>query len=210
MNAAPIEKAACLISLGSAKDPAAAAAIYAKTASERGADLVLCPLDTLETINRRVLYEDGNGVASPPIIESCRRVQEFCERDGQTLHYMPYSWFEFRADFAPYLACFLDLFAGNRRFRSEVRNQTYRNLQPVLRRKGIEKKDRPVLNALSEFLLREIALKCFLGNESMVNVEYGLAPQMEVMQSIYSFRYPEASELVRRQVDFVQVNSYEQ
>lgn len=200
------EKAVCLISLGSSKDPETAAALYAKTASQRHAELILCPLDTLEAINRRLLYEDGHGPASPYITEPCRRVQEFCQRDGSALHYMPYSCFEARTDFARYLKDFLDLFAANRRFQSEVRNQTYRNLQPVLRRKGIEKKDRSVLNALSEFLVREIALKCFLGNESIVGVEYALAPQMELMQSLYALRYCEVGELVHRQLEFVQVD----
>jgi hypothetical protein len=202
------QTAVCLISLGSSKDPEAAATLYAKTASERGAELILCPLDTLEVINRRVLYEDADGFASPYIAEACRRVQEFCRRNGLTLYYVPYSCFDARTDFARYLACFLDLFGTNRRFRSEVRNQTYRNLQPILRRKGIEKKNRPVLDALSEFLVREIALKCFLGNESVAKFEYALAPQMELMQSIYALRYPEVGELVCQQLEFVRVNSH--
>ena len=211
MNVTPgvSEKAVCLISLGSSKDPERAAAVYAKRAIECGAELLLCPLDNLEAINRRVLYGDTDGPESPYIAEPCMRVQEFCRRSGPALHFVPYSRFEARTDFARYVACFLDLFSTNRRFRSEVRNQTYRNLQPVLRRKGIEKKDRSALNALGEFLVREIAFKCFLGNESIATFEYGLAPQMEVMHSVHELRYPQVGELVGRQLEFVHVNWHE-
>jgi hypothetical protein len=203
------EKAVCLLSLGSSRDPLAAAALYAKTAAERGSKLILCPLDSLEAINRRVFHGDLAGSASPYIAEACRRIEEFCCNDVSAPLYIPYSCFEVTIEFSRYLARFLDLFTTNRGFRSEVRNQTYRNLQPVLRSKGIEKKNRPVLDMLSEFLVREIALKCYLGNESIADVEYGLAPEMKLMQSICSLHYAGIADLVHRQLEFVQVAAYE-
>jgi hypothetical protein len=111
-------------------------------------------------------------------------------------------------DFGRYMARLLDFFTTNRGFRNEVRNQTYRNLQPALRRKGIEKKNRPVLDALSQFLVGEVALKCYLGNEFIVDVEYGVAAEMELMKSIYRLHYRDICDLVQRQLEFVPVGAH--
>ncbi len=91
------------------------------------------------------------------------------------------------------------MFANSRRFQSHCQNQVFRNLQPLLRSKGISSK-RETPSALASYLLQEVALKLFLGNEDMLDIEFAPEREMDIVTAIYRNEYPALSDLARRRL----------
>jgi len=101
----------------------------------------------------------------------------------------------------------LRIYETNPSFRRHVLNQTYRNLQPLLNRKGIHRwRGSTSLERLSQYLIDEIAMKLTAGIDNLATVEYGPGlEEMDICKAIYAMRYPELESLAQRPLKYVPV-----
>jgi len=86
-------------------------------------------------------------------------------------------------------------------------NQTYRNLQPALNRKGIRTwRNEPVVVRLADYLIVELALKLCVTRSGVADVEYGAATSdMTICKSIYEGQYPSLAPFVGKPMRYVSV-----
>jgi hypothetical protein len=197
-------KAVALISIGAATSIPDTITAYVNHAREKEHDLTIIPLDTLEGINSILLRNESDVAAKLFIANKTEQVRALCHQLGPQVQCQPYSAFMNAERLTFYDELLRNTVSTNASFRRAIINQTYRNLHPVLKRNGIDKRD-PRLVGLTEFLLREISLKCYLGNEQIASYEYGHVPLMPVLADIYQKRYPVLQPIVLHTLIYAEV-----
>jgi hypothetical protein len=85
----------------------------------------------------------------------------------------------------------------------------FRNLQPVLREKGVTHKLHDLTAALAAYILKEVALKLFISSRRLADLEFAPRPEMELIEAIYSGKYPELSPLAKNRLPYVVVEPEE-
>lgn len=77
----------------------------------------------------------------------------------------------------------------NRSFKNHCLSQTYRNLQPKLKKLKINSKRDKRVEFLSNYLLDELALILLFVCEFDVEVDYGPEMEMEILRDLFDARY---------------------
>jgi hypothetical protein len=114
-------------------------------------------------------------------------------------------WSDYALDsrFDRYKEAVLKTYMKEPRFQRHCHNQTFRNLQPVLKRIGILRKNEPLVRALSEYLCLEIAMKLFIAESELACVEFAPEGEMQILSSIYDGEYTSLLPFLNRRMRFV-------
>jgi len=98
-------------------------------------------------------------------------------------------------------------FDTNPSFKHHVLSQTYSNLRPVFKRKGILRwRNSEVVERLSAYLLSELALKLTVACDGIADTEYGPAlKEMEISTSIAENKYPALADFTAKSLRYVPV-----
>jgi len=165
-------------------------------------------LDVAEETNLKILEQLSDA-------EVKRRVQSYCAEltDHITARWQP-CYVTLRSLSAyfndpAFVRCrevISDVYANDRSFRNKVHNQTYQNLQPILNRKGAKNSRAEIVEKLAPYLLLELALKLFVANENIAQVEYAASSdEMSIWDAIYSGQFPPLQHLISRRLQYVGV-----
>lgn len=170
-------------------------------AARECSEFILCFLDLCEIVN---LHHLEGKDKDPLLLEVQGRCGHLLEQasDGMLLapRVMMLSDLLNRQAFGKYFTAVEAEYSRNDHFRNHVRNQIYRNLYPVLKRRQIRKSDK-ILTDLADYLLFEIALKLFIAGENIADIEYAREPEMQIIESIYAGQYPQLQNLATRRLE---------
>lgn len=79
----------------------------------------------------------------------------------------------------------------NKTFTDLCNKQVYRNLHPILQRKGIKNQRHPLVSELANYLILEVALKLHLLHSYPYEIEFGWSPKMDLWTAILDGTFPE-------------------
>lgn len=166
--------------------------------------LSLLILDELEKINYFAFWNYSKDkiqwlidLRSKEIIADLRR--------NSTVEIMQLKWNEFLSKFEArdYILKVKETYKNNSKFKNHCLNQTFKNLQPILAKKGIFKKNHLILENLVEYLLNEIGIKLFYNHKKIFDVEIIPSQEMEVIEAIYNNKYSEFKELIKNRTELL-------
>ena len=151
-----------------------------------GSPVIVFLLDDPEISNSEILL----GIERPAAIRRVKsRVNEILSRvpDSDQIRLMRLSGIRQKPAYVRARNVLGNFFCDNKSFANHCRNQVYKNLQPVLRKRSISKRDEEV-GTLCEYLLDELAVKSFLAGNGCYR-EVGPASEMEISRSIRDGKY---------------------
>jgi hypothetical protein len=101
-------------------------------------------------------------------------------------------WSEYNdhKSFQRYVRLLAEEYTNNKSFRNNCHSQTFSNLEPILRSKGIVKKNHPTVAALSSYLIHELALLLFLEQQRAIAGFIAPKPEMQIQTALANGRYP--------------------
>jgi hypothetical protein len=176
----------------------------AKTANTKSCCVTLCLLDEPETINQRIINRLSHKEAKIVVQGRCSAlVSSLGAERLYSLQVTLWSSYALRRGFSKYLNVVTSLFKTSARFERHCRNQVFRNLQPVLRERGVTHKLHDLTGRLAGYILKEVALKLFISNRRLADLEFAPRPEMELVESIYSGRYPELIRLAHNRLPYI-------
>lgn len=110
-----------------------------------------------------------------------------------------------RRELTPYLTALYREYYTNTKFESHCRNQIFQNLQPKLKRVGIDNNKSPLIELLTPFLIMEIALYLYIYNNGCYSRIYGMEDEMDIVLSIKKGKYPFLDPFVKEKVEYVKL-----
>lgn len=186
------KRGALLVSLGSAQLSEKNLRQAISTASQNGcSELIVCLLDQPELVNLRTMYGLPLKEAAQTVRERVLRTRSWLSKIAS----LPLQIFtveellQQEKDLAKVISWALDLYKQKRSFRNLCHSTTFRNLDPLLKRRGIRNQRDDIVKSLSQYLLIEIALKIFLADTFGVEVEVGVGEEGEFVERVLSGEY---------------------
>lgn len=167
-------------------------------------------LDVAEETNLKVLEGLSGAEVSRRVSAYCAELTTHIARHWHSQRVLVRSLSSYVKDpsFIRYRDAISHAYNAERSFKSLVHNQTYQNLQPILNRKGAKNSRAEIVEALAPYLLLELALKLFVANENIAQVEYAAAPvEMNICQAIYAGQFPTLRTLTDRRLAYVGVEA---
>jgi tRNA-dependent cyclodipeptide synthase len=178
-------------------------------ASERCCECTVFLLDAPEVTNLIELSGDPEEIARQKVTQYCGELIEHIRQfwSSRAVRVQPLSRYCQSTEFAECKEAVLKTFRSNARFSRHILNQTYRNLQPALNRKGVRTwRNEPMVARLADYLIVELALKLSVIWKGLADVEYGAAPtDMAICRAIYEGRYPTLVPFLRKPMSYVSV-----
>lgn len=190
-----------LVSLGSKRWSEAAVDAVLSAAAVDKIHLTWCLLDAAEAASLRLLQGISASSAADQVHRRVIQVKTLLGRAGVSRSDVKLSS-DLGADpeFRDIKADVVSAYGADSKFAGACRNQVFSNLQPVLRRSGIETNKDERIEELVEYLLTEIALKIFLSRDGSEAVEFSLHPQMPIWTSVTSGAFPSLAAVEPRSV----------
>lgn len=186
----PTTRGVIFVSMGARVMTPSYLCLVAQTAQALGCTLTAYLLDEPEILNLINLHQIPPKVAAEQVRQ---RSDEMVALLSATLRpgagVARWSDFVLQQTFRSYLEALSREFENEPEFRKHCRNQVFRNLYPVLRRSGVRNNRDERTCRLAPYLLQEIALKLYLANEQLADVEFAPEPEMELVQAIYDGKY---------------------
>jgi len=163
-----------------------------KAAKAEGVRLSVILLDTTEEVNQRSLYNLDSAAAADRVAElSLKFVRQVPTSNYSGIVISRLSELLSDADFCRWRDRILGAYKTNKLFADACDTQVYRNLHPILERKGINNQRHSIIRELAEYLIIEIALKLYLLEAESYDVEFGWGPNMTVWQQLMSGSFDE-------------------
>jgi len=160
-------------------------------------------LDELEISNLVYLDNIDEAKARKRVYVRCQELIAGLNRNKLTnLKY--YYWKEFSKNpsFQNNLTIIQNEYNNNSSFKKHCHNQTFINLQPLLLRRNITKNSHELVGKLSNYIRNEIALKLFIGNQNLFDIEIAPKPEMEIVNAIYDKKYSNISQVISNRISF--------
>jgi hypothetical protein len=148
-----------------------------------------CLLDVPEIANMKHLMELDESKMSDIVDQQVDNMRQMILGEFPEATVTKWSEYSGISEFQRYLHLLEDEYATNKSFRNHCHSQTYSNLEPVLRSKGIVKKSHPTVASLSGYLISELALLLYL--EKNGNMAGFIAPrhEMQIQTSLAEGKY---------------------
>lgn len=169
-----------------------------------GFDPFVCLLDAEEIVNAIELEGLAKEQAAQRVAARCREFGAMVD-GAATVHQS--SEYEGAKQYQEYLSLLEAAFQSSASFARMCRNQVYRNLHPRLRSRGARNSRDPLTARLVPYLLKEMAVKAAFFRDHEIDVEYSPWPEMEVERALREGRYPDLSNIPKREVRKVQFQS---
>ncbi len=153
--------------------------------------LLVCALDTAEIINREVLHDESKESAQrylDGVVSTLESATKKCSGRIQ-VKFIRMSEFVSDPSYEKFHLIVSRAYEEDGAFQRHIDNQTFRNLQPVLMRMGIQRRNDPRISALAEYLLFELALILFVSEDGIADIQFGNEPEMGVVDSVFSDKY---------------------
>lgn len=160
---------------------------YVAWAKKWNLNLSFIILDDLERYNIQVFESQTESIASLIANERGQRIKQAIQAYTQDV----WTWNEISSKHNIQMAVqhVQAMYSSNKNFQRHCHNQTFRNLQPKLRRLGISRRGDSRLEVLVQFLIKEIALKSELIRSKNVIGELLPEPENELMIAVYKGKY---------------------
>lgn len=166
--------------------------------------LLVCALDTAEIINRGILFgedEDSARKHLDEIISTLESASRTCS--GRIpVKFMRMSDVLLNPSFSKYESLVRLAYEEDGAFQRHVDNQTFRNLQPLLIRRGVRRRNDPRIPALAQYLLLELALIFYVSEEGVADIQLGNEPEMGVVDSVFSGKYSSFQGAFRKRIQY--------
>ncbi len=186
-----------LVSLGTPRLTSDAVNRVVVTAVEAGIRLSVYLLDAPERVNLEVLHKLDERLASDRVEEQCLKlVSRLPAGAGKTFGIKRVSELFADSAFKSAVKRVRNAFDGNRRFQSMCQNQVYVNMQPILGRFGAKNRRHPITSDLSNYLIIELALKLFLWESGLYDMEFGIGSEMQIWCAIAGGEFAEFPAMV--------------
>ncbi len=190
----------CLISVASRKFTSYLASAYSRWEIVSGAHVHFVALEELEVYNVKAL--EGIGTDEAEVVAATRtseRLEALGLGEGGAL-----SWGDVcgLVDFEHWRRKVWERFDGGGQFRRHILNQTYANLMPIFRAKGVKRKTDGRVTKCAPYLLDEVAFKLAAFCGGPFRGEIAPRPESELVLRLYGGEYfevearPEGFELV--------------
>jgi ABC-type sulfate/molybdate transport systems ATPase subunit len=160
-------RAVCLLSLGSYAYTSTRVRGIIEEARKNGLSLTFICLDSLERVNEAIL----GSPARPPEQFKTIVMEAGC---GADVGFELASTIEARSRYREIASLFRWQYDSDRRFRNACATQAFRSLQPRLKRLGVHNQRHPIVAALSEYVVRELAILAYLGTAEQTHSELSL------------------------------------
>lgn len=187
-----IKRAAILVSLGSQQMNAEGLKrLTAAAREQQPSEIVFFLLDDPEAVNLAVLYGLNVRAARAVVEERMVRVRSWLrEIHNPIVKVVVASTLAAKEqEFGAVLGWINALASSNRYFRNACENQVFRNLQPVLRGRGITSRRDPIVSELLPYFLSELAIKLFIGRKYQIQAEIAFSEEAEVVNEVYSGQF---------------------
>ena len=164
-------------------------------AETQGFEIECCLLDVPEVANLQHLTELGESEMRELVDEQVSKMRTVIQSTFPKAVITTWSDYERVPEFQHCLQIVFAEYSNSKSFRNHCHSQTFQNLEPVLRNKGVTRKSHPVVASLSSYLLRELALLIYV--ERRVEIEGFVAPrsEMSIQTSISVGKYPNLAAL---------------
>jgi len=192
MENSAVKKGIFLVSLGTPRLTSEAVNRVVKTAVDAGIQLSLYFLDAPERVNLEVLHQLDERIASDRVEEQCLKlVCRLPPGAGKLFGIRRVSDLFSDPAFTASLQRVRTAFETDRRFQGMCQNQVYVNMQPILGRFGAKNRRHPIIADLSNYLIIELALKLFLWEAGLYDIEFGVGSEMQIWHALASGEFAE-------------------
>jgi hypothetical protein len=196
-----LARAVVFVSLSSRSMTSIYLECLARVAEVIPASLSVIFLDHPEVINQTVLYGHSPAEALVIVQSLCSKLRlELTSLGLKNVLLDAYSKYAEEPSFQRYIEGVMSLYNKSRKFRNHCENQAFRNLQPRLRELGVHRRNHELVGKLAQYILQEVALKLYIADQSLMDIEMAPEPEMEVMIAIYQGKYPELGSLASRKL----------
>jgi hypothetical protein len=193
-----------LVSLGARVMTANYLAYVARSARQTCDSFTVCLLDKPETINQVYLNNLSPQAATEYVHGRCGILVAGIANDP-ALSVKLTTWTKIASepDFPRYLSAVEELYVESHKFESHCRNQVFQNLQPILQVRGVKNRRHQLTNVLAPYIIQEIALKLYIADKRLADVEFAPEAEMGILHAIYEGKYPELQQLAGSPLSFV-------
>ncbi len=170
-------------------------------------ELIICLLDKPEITNQSHLCHLSIASAEAHVQKRCKDLSSALMASNLP-NIKINSWTNYAnlPNFIYYLETVNNVYTHSREFASHCHNQIFRNLQPLLRQHGISSKRHPMMVRLAPYIIEEIAMKLFIADQNIVDLEFGPAAEMDIIVAIYEGKYLELLPVAKQRLPYIIVD----
>lgn len=179
-----------IVSLGARGLVPAFFAELGRYSTQNHCEIECCLLDVPEASNMQHLMGLNESQASDLVSHQVTNIRNIIFAEFPSAQITKWSEYNDHKSFQRYVRLLAEEYTNNKSFRNNCHSQTFSNLEPILRSKGIVKKNHPTVAALSSYLIHELALLLFLEQQRAIAGFIAPKPEMQIQTALANGRYP--------------------